>query len=45
MPVPNDRVALAELLADAGFVAAQQEADELLARAAGAELGLEPAEA
>ena len=35
MPVPNDVEALAELLADAGFVAAQEEADELLARAAG----------
>jgi release factor glutamine methyltransferase len=35
MAVPNDRAALAELLADAGFVAAQEEADELLARAAG----------
>jgi release factor glutamine methyltransferase len=33
--VPNDVEALAELLADAGFVAAQEEADELLARAAG----------
>jgi release factor glutamine methyltransferase len=31
----SDREALAELLADAGFVAAQEEADELLARAAG----------
>ena len=35
MAVPNDRAALAELLADAGFVAAEEEADELLARAAG----------
>jgi len=35
MAVPNDREALAELLADAGFVAAGEEADELLARAAG----------
>ena len=35
MAVPNDRAALAELLADAGFVAADEEADELLARAAG----------
>jgi release factor glutamine methyltransferase len=35
VPVPNDVEALAELLADAGFVAAQEEADELLARAAG----------
>jgi release factor glutamine methyltransferase len=35
VPVPNDVAALAELLADAGFVAAQEEADELLARAAG----------
>jgi release factor glutamine methyltransferase len=34
VPVPNDVEALAELLADAGFVAAQEEADELLARAA-----------
>ena len=33
--MPNDVEALAELLADAGFVAAQEEADELLARAAG----------
>jgi release factor glutamine methyltransferase len=31
----SDREALAELLADAGFVAAAEEADELLARAAG----------
>ena len=35
MPAPSDRGALAELLADAGFVAAAEEADELLARAAG----------
>jgi release factor glutamine methyltransferase len=35
MAVPNDRKALAEVLADAGFVAADEEADELLARAAG----------
>jgi release factor glutamine methyltransferase len=35
MAVPTDREALAELLADAGFVAADEEADELLARAAG----------
>ena len=35
MPAPGDRAALAELLADAGFVAAADEADELLARAAG----------
>jgi release factor glutamine methyltransferase len=35
MAVPNDRAALAELLADGGFVAAQEEADELLARVAG----------
>jgi release factor glutamine methyltransferase len=35
MAVPNDRAALADLLADGGFVAAQEEADELLARAAG----------
>jgi release factor glutamine methyltransferase len=34
-PAPNDRDALAERLADGGFVAAQEEADELLARAAG----------
>jgi release factor glutamine methyltransferase len=32
---PTDRGELAELLADAGFVAAREEADELLARAAG----------
>jgi release factor glutamine methyltransferase len=31
----NDQTALAELLADNGFVAADEEADELLARAAG----------
>ncbi|HEX6698410.1 MAG TPA: HemK/PrmC family methyltransferase [Solirubrobacteraceae bacterium] len=35
MPVPSDPGALTELLADAGFVAAAEEADELLARAAG----------
>ncbi len=35
MPEPNDRLALSALLAGAGFVAAQEEADELLARAAG----------
>ncbi len=35
MPAPSDPAALAELLADAGFVAAEDEADELLARAAG----------
>jgi release factor glutamine methyltransferase len=35
VPVPNDVEALAELLADAGFVAAREEAGELLARAAG----------
>jgi release factor glutamine methyltransferase len=35
VPAPGDRAALAELLADAGFVAATEEADELLARAAG----------
>lgn len=35
MPAPSDPAALAELLADAGFVAAEEEADELLARAAG----------
>ena len=34
-PAPSDRDALAERLADGGFVAAQEEADELLARAAG----------
>lgn len=33
--MPRDREALAALLAGAGFVAAQEEADELLARAAG----------
>lgn len=35
MPAPSDPQALAELLADAGFVAAGEEADELLARADG----------
>jgi release factor glutamine methyltransferase len=35
VPVPRDRAALAELLADAGFVAAEEEAGELLARAGG----------
>jgi release factor glutamine methyltransferase len=35
VPVPNDVEALAELLADAGFVAAREEAGELVARAAG----------
>ncbi len=35
MPAPSDPAALAELLGDAGFVAAAEEADELLARAAG----------
>jgi release factor glutamine methyltransferase len=35
VPAPSDRAALAELLADAGFVAAAEEADELLARAGG----------
>jgi release factor glutamine methyltransferase len=35
VPAPRDPTALAELLADAGFVAAADEADELLARAAG----------
>jgi release factor glutamine methyltransferase len=35
VPAPSDRGELAELLADAGFVAAAEEADELLARAAG----------
>jgi len=35
VPVPNDLEALAELLSGAGFVAAEEEADELLACAAG----------
>ncbi|HEX6744248.1 MAG TPA: methyltransferase [Solirubrobacteraceae bacterium] len=35
MPAPSDPAALAELLADAGFVAAAEEAGELLDRAAG----------
>jgi release factor glutamine methyltransferase len=35
VPIPNDPEALAGLLADAGFVAADEEAPELLARAAG----------
>ena len=35
MPAPSDRGELAELLADAGFVAAADEAGELLARAGG----------
>jgi release factor glutamine methyltransferase len=35
MPVPNDLEGLAAMLADAGFVAADEEAEELLARAAG----------
>jgi release factor glutamine methyltransferase len=35
VPAPSDPAALAELLADAGFVAAEEEADELLARAGG----------
>jgi release factor glutamine methyltransferase len=35
VPAPGDRGELAELLADAGFVAAEDEAGELLARAAG----------
>jgi release factor glutamine methyltransferase len=35
VPTPTDPEGLAELLADAGFVAAAEEADELLARAAG----------
>jgi release factor glutamine methyltransferase len=35
VPVPTDPGALAELLAGAGFVAASEEADELLARAGG----------
>jgi release factor glutamine methyltransferase len=34
-PAPTDPAALTELLADAGFVAADEEAQELLARAAG----------
>ena len=39
MATPNDREGLAELLADAGFVAPHEEADELIACAAG-DLGL-----
>jgi release factor glutamine methyltransferase len=35
VPSPSDRAELAEVLADAGFVAAAEEAGELLARAAG----------
>ena len=35
MPAPNDLVALAALLSGAGFVAAEEEADELLDCAAG----------
>jgi release factor glutamine methyltransferase len=35
MPIPSDRDALAALLGGAGFVAAQEEADQLLARARG----------
>ncbi len=35
MPIPNDVNALAALLSDAGFVAARDEAGELLARAGG----------
>jgi release factor glutamine methyltransferase len=35
VPTPDDPEALAALLGDAGFVAAEEEADELLARAAG----------
>jgi release factor glutamine methyltransferase len=35
VPAPSDRGELAELLADAGFVAAAEEAGELLARAGG----------
>jgi release factor glutamine methyltransferase len=35
VPAPSDPARLTELLADAGFVAAAEEADELLARAAG----------
>jgi release factor glutamine methyltransferase len=35
VPAPGDRGELAERLADAGFVAAEEEAGELLARAAG----------
>jgi release factor glutamine methyltransferase len=35
VPTPNDPEGLATLLADAGFIAAEEEADELLARTAG----------
>jgi release factor glutamine methyltransferase len=35
VPTPNDPEGLAALLAGAGFIAAEEEADELLARAAG----------
>jgi release factor glutamine methyltransferase len=35
VPTPNDPAGLTALLADAGFVAADEEADELLARAGG----------
>jgi release factor glutamine methyltransferase len=35
VPAPSDPAALAELLAGGGFVAAEEEAEELLARAAG----------
>jgi release factor glutamine methyltransferase len=35
VPVPNDLETLAPLLSSAGFVAAEEEADELLARASG----------
>jgi release factor glutamine methyltransferase len=35
VPIPNDLHGLTELLAGAGFVAADEEADELIARAAG----------
>ena len=41
MPAPSDPEALTALLADAGFVAAAEEADELLARAAGDQALLE----
>ncbi|MBA2282462.1 MAG: HemK family protein methyltransferase [Acidimicrobiia bacterium] len=34
-PLPHERAALADLLAEAGFVAAQEEADELVVAAAG----------
>jgi release factor glutamine methyltransferase len=40
MPIPSDRDALAALLGGAGFVAAREEADELLARAGGGDMHL-----